>query len=68
MLYAPCGKIQATHFVADSEAAWAGFKSAYKTVDAGVLEELYDMWDEHASGNLEMLKAFYGEEYSVPGV
>lgn len=46
--------------------AWSGFKTGEKAIDAGVLEELHRLWDEESSGNLDMLKALYGDEYAIP--
>jgi hypothetical protein len=67
VLYALCSRIQSTHFVSDTKAAWAGFKAAEKAVEASILEELFDLWEDHALANLELLRNLYGNDFVLDG-
>ena len=61
VLYALCSRIQSTHFVSDTKAAWAGFKAAEKAVEASIL------WEDHALANLELLRNLYGNDFVLDG-
>lgn len=64
-LYGLARIIQTEFFGAESQASWAGFEAAHKSVSSELLAELYSIWETSAHANAETMKKLYGEEWAA---